>query len=103
MTCNFCIIRGDDAPNFVFIDLDENQTALNISKIVTTCSGITHTFENPQFPIIDGYSADETIKFDWLNTIYVGAVLSNGDFYTFRGQKLEFRTCPKVVEYTKGE
>lgn len=101
MTCNFCITKGDDALRFILIELEENDTHLTIDKLITTCGQVTHIYNNPVFPFLEGYTAEETLLFEIINTVYCGVVLSNGEFKTLKGSQISFRACPKVVDYTK--
>lgn len=95
----YCIYKGDDAPNLIKIDIKNAPENAEIEKLITTCGAITHVHNNPTFPFLEGYTAEETEQFNLVNNVYVGAVLKNVGFKTFNGY-LTFRACPKYVNYT---
>ena len=92
-----CIYMGDDAPNLITINF-ENTEGYNIKKLYTTCGAVTHVYNNPVFPFDEGYTGDETIKFELENTFYAGVEIEDIGNVTLNGC-LKFRACPKKINW----
>lgn len=95
-----CIYKGDDAPNLITINF-ENTEGYNIKKLYTTCGAVTHVYNNPVFPFSEGYTGEETIKFELENTFYAGVEIEDIGNVTFNGC-LKFRACPKKINWEAG-
>ena len=88
---------GDDAPNLITINF-ENTEGYTIKKLYTTCGVISHVYNNPVFPFNEGYTAEETAKFQLQNTVYAGVEIEEIGNVTFNGS-VSFRACPKVIDW----
>lgn len=92
-----CIYKGDDAPDLITINY-ENTEGYTINKLYTTCGAVTHVYDNPVFPFNEGYTGEETIKFELENTFYAGVEIEGIGNVTFNGC-LKFRACPKKINW----
>lgn len=92
---------GDDAPGLITINFN-NPEGYVIKKLFTTCGNITHVYNNPVFPFLEGYTGAETLQFQLINKFYAGVEIEGIGNVTFNGF-LEFRACPKVIDWGQNE
>lgn len=95
-----CIYKGDDAPNLITINFD-NTEGYTVKKLYTTCGAVTHVYNDPVFPFNEGYTGEETIKFELENTFYAGIEIEGIGNVTFNGS-ISFRACPKKINWEAG-